>query len=108
MILFWPYAWSVTMSARQFGVPLQEYILALFAGFLGACLLHSGGCIWNDIIDKDLDAKVERTKHRPLPDGRISVPEALMFLFVHLVLLFAMSHHLNPVAWRLAFLTTVP
>jgi 4-hydroxybenzoate polyprenyltransferase len=73
-----------------------------------------GGCIWNDIVDMDLDAKVgqcsryavfahihcleERTKHRPLPDGRVTVPEALTFLMVHVALLFALARHLNPVA----------
>ncbi|KAJ7451185.1 UbiA prenyltransferase [Mycena latifolia] len=61
-----------------------------------------------DIIDIDLDAKVERTEHRPLPDGRISVSQALVFLSMHVVLLFTMSRHLNLVAWRLAFLTVVP
>ncbi|KAJ7451704.1 4-hydroxybenzoate polyprenyl transferase [Mycena latifolia] len=108
MILFWPYAWSVTMSASRLNVPMEDYVLALLSGFLGACLLHSGGCVWNDIIDIDLDAKVERTKHRPLPDGRISVSQALVFLSMHVVLLFTMSRHLNLVAWRLAFLTVVP
>ncbi|KAJ7286454.1 4-hydroxybenzoate polyprenyl transferase [Mycena rebaudengoi] len=108
MILFWPYAWSVTMSANQLNVPMDDYVLALLTGFLGSCLLHSGGCVWNDIIDIDLDAKVERTKHRPLPDGRITIIQALLFLSVHVLLLFALGHSLNLIAWRLAFLTIVP
>ncbi|KAJ7208987.1 4-hydroxybenzoate polyprenyl transferase, partial [Mycena pura] len=104
MILFWPFAWSLTISATRHNVPIEEYIMALFSGFLGAC----GGCIWNDIIDMDLDAKVERTKYRPLPEGRISVSQALVFLSMHVFLLFAMSRYLNAVAWRFAFLTIVP
>ncbi|KAJ7235118.1 4-hydroxybenzoate polyprenyl transferase [Mycena rebaudengoi] len=108
MILFWPYAWSVTMSANRLNIFMDDYVLALLTGFLGSCLLHSGGCVWNDIIDVDLDAKVERTKHRPLPDGRITVIQALLFLSIHVLLLFALSHSLNSVAWRFAFLTTVP
>ncbi|KAJ7286447.1 4-hydroxybenzoate polyprenyl transferase [Mycena rebaudengoi] len=108
MILFWPYAWSVTMSANRLNVSMDDYVLALLTGFLGSCLLHSGGCVWNDIIDIDLDAKVERTKHRPLPDGRITIIQALLFLSVHVLLLFALSHSLNLIAWRLAFLTIVP
>ncbi|KAJ7493149.1 4-hydroxybenzoate polyprenyl transferase [Mycena galericulata] len=128
MILFWPYAWSVTMSARQLQVPLQSYMFALLSGFF-RCMhssqvdillasfnfpqhwelnWNSGGCVWNDIIDKDLDAKVERTKHRPLPDGRISVVQALVFLSVHVVLLFGMSRPLNSVARLFLFLTVVP
>ncbi|KAJ7185133.1 UbiA prenyltransferase family, partial [Mycena pura] len=111
LILFWPFAWSSTMSANRHNVPIEEYIMALFSGFLGAYIQQSllgGGCIWNDIIDMDLDAKVERTKHRPLPEGRISVPQALVFLSIHVFLLFALGRHLNPAAWRFAFLTVVP
>ncbi|KAJ7644767.1 4-hydroxybenzoate polyprenyl transferase [Roridomyces roridus] len=109
MILFWPFAWAVTLSANRHDIPMEEYILALISGFLGACLLHRcGGCIWNDIIDMDLDAQVERTKHRPLPDGRITVPQALVFLSIHVALLFAMARYLNPTAWVYAFLTIVP
>ncbi|PFH46558.1 hypothetical protein AMATHDRAFT_77612 [Amanita thiersii Skay4041] len=71
-------------------------------------MFPGGGCIWNDIIDKDLDAQVERTKHRPLPDGRITIPQALVFLSVHIIALFTLSHYLNDVAWKLAFATVVP
>ncbi|KAJ7078543.1 4-hydroxybenzoate polyprenyl transferase [Mycena belliarum] len=108
MILFWPFAWSVTMSANRFNVSIEDYTLAILSGFFGACLLHSGGCIWNDIIDMDLDALVERTKHRPLPSGRLTVAQALVFLSMHIFILFFMSLHLNNVAWKLAFLTVVP
>ncbi|KAJ7251085.1 UbiA prenyltransferase [Mycena rebaudengoi] len=79
-----------------------------FAGTMILFWPFGGGCIWNDIVDMDLDAKVERTKHRPLPDGRVTVPEALTFLMVHVALLFALARHLNPVAWNVAFLTIVP
>ncbi|KAK6984824.1 4-hydroxybenzoate polyprenyl transferase [Favolaschia claudopus] len=79
-----------------------------FAGTMILFWPFGGGCIWNDIIDMDLDAQVERTKHRPLPDGRITVPQALVFLSIHVYLLFAMSRYLNPTAWTLAFLTVVP
>lgn len=108
MILFWPYAWSITMSARQAQVPLIPYVNGLAAGFLGACLLHSGGCVWNDIIDKDIDARVERTKGRPLPKGTLSVAHAAYFLMPHLLGLAVLAHHLNPIAWRMALITVLP
>ncbi|THU97142.1 UbiA prenyltransferase [Dendrothele bispora CBS 962.96] len=79
-----------------------------FAGTLILFWPYGGGCVWNDIIDMDLDAQVERTKHRPLPSGKISVIAALAFLSVHLISLFGLSACLNPVAWNLAFLTVVP
>jgi len=108
MILFWPFAWSTTMTAKQYKIPFNSYLQVLSMGFLGACLLHSGGCIWNDIIDMDIDAQVDRTKGRPLPSKRITVPQALLFLSVHVILLFTISHFINATSWNLAFITIVP
>jgi len=108
LMLFWPYAWSLTMSARQFHIPVEQYTQALFIGFLGAAFLHSGGCIWNDTIDMDLDAKVERTKNRPLAAGRMAVSEAMMFLSIHIVVLFYLCRLMNDLGWWIGFCTTVP
>ena len=53
----------------------------LFVGFaLGACLMRAAGCAFNDIVDRDIDAKVARTALRPIPSGRISVKQAWAFL----------------------------
>ncbi len=53
----------------------------LFLGFaLGACLMRAAGCAFNDIVDRDIDAKVARTAMRPIPSGRISVKQALAFV----------------------------
>jgi len=70
--------------------------------------LAGGGCIWNDIVDIDIDAKVERTKNRPLPTGRVSVPEALVFMSVHLVLMVIMLYPLKHVALLLGLLAIGP
>src|SRR5437763_10688589 len=56
------------------------FILALF--FVGAFVMRGAGCTWNDITDRDLDARVERTRSRPIPAGQVSVPQALAFLVV--------------------------
>jgi len=56
-------------------LPLE---IALF--FLGAFAMRGAGCTWNDITDRDLDAKVERTRSRPIPAGQVSVAQALAFL----------------------------
>jgi 4-hydroxybenzoate polyprenyltransferase len=53
-------------------------LLVLF--FLGAALMRSAGCAYNDIVDKDIDAKVARTAGRPLPSGQISVTQAWAFV----------------------------
>src|ERR671924_201834 len=52
--------------------------IALF--LFGAFVMRGAGCTWNDITDRDLDAKVERTRSRPIPAGQVSVTQALIFL----------------------------
>jgi 4-hydroxybenzoate polyprenyltransferase len=69
-LLYWPCAWSVGLA----GVRGQW---ALFAWFLlGAFAMRSAGCVYNDIVDRDLDRRVERTRLRPLASGRVSVSSA--------------------------------
>jgi 4-hydroxybenzoate polyprenyltransferase len=69
-LLYWPCAWSVALA----GVRGQW---ALFAWFLlGAFAMRSAGCVYNDIVDQDLDRQVERTRLRPLASGRVSVRNA--------------------------------
>ena len=48
--------------------------------FIGAFVMRGAGCTWNDITDRDLDARVERTRSRPIPAGQVSVTQALIFL----------------------------
>jgi len=60
--------------------------------------LIGGGCIWNDVQDREFDKKVERTKHRPIADGRISVFGGLAFTVVHVLILLRLIWNLNPLA----------
>ena len=53
-------------------------VIVLF--FIGAFVMRGAGCTWNDITDRDLDARVERTRSRPLPAGQVSVKQAFAFL----------------------------
>jgi 4-hydroxybenzoate polyprenyltransferase len=69
-LLFWPCAWSVALA----GVGGRWSLFALFA--IGAFAMRSAGCAYNDIVDRDLDARVERTASRPLASGRVSVRAA--------------------------------
>ncbi|KAF8510743.1 4-hydroxybenzoate polyprenyl transferase [Gautieria morchelliformis] len=105
MVLFWPFAWSLTMISRTIKLPITSYAVVIAEGFAGACLLHSGGCIWNDILDRDFDRQVERTKHRPLADGRISVPAALLFLVLHLCVLVRMIWFTEPMVWQIGLVS---
>jgi 4-hydroxybenzoate polyprenyltransferase len=78
-LLLMPCWWSAALAtaiARDVGhLPL---VLALF--FVGAFVMRGAGCTWNDITDRDLDARVERTRSRPIPAGQVSVPQAAVFL----------------------------
>jgi len=56
----------------------DPWLLLLF--FLGAALMRAAGCAYNDIVDRDIDAKVARTAGRPIPSGQISVKQAWAFL----------------------------
>ena len=79
LLLFWPCVWGLTLGYyfKSETILYFKYI-ALF--FLGAVLMRSAGCIFNDIIDRDLDNKVERTKNRPIASGKISVLESLIYI----------------------------
>jgi 4-hydroxybenzoate polyprenyltransferase len=72
---WWSAALAASLARDLSGLPLT---IALF--FVGAFAMRGAGCTWNDITDRDLDAKVERTRSRPIPAGQVSVPQALVFL----------------------------
>ena len=69
-LLYWPCAWSVALAGIA---GKEELFLSLL---LGAFVMRSAGCAYNDIVDRDLDARVERTRLRPLPSRRLSVRAA--------------------------------
>jgi 4-hydroxybenzoate polyprenyltransferase len=80
---FWllaiPCFWSVSLAERSVGSDYPDPVtLLLFA--LGAFVMRAAGCTYNDIIDRDIDAKVARTKGRPLPSGEITVKNATIFM----------------------------
>jgi 4-hydroxybenzoate polyprenyltransferase len=78
-LLLMPCWWSAALAAGMTGdIGQLPLILALF--FLGAFVMRGAGCTWNDITDRDLDARVERTRSRPIPAGQVSVRQAAVFL----------------------------
>jgi 4-hydroxybenzoate polyprenyltransferase len=78
-LLLLPCWWSAALAAGIAGeVKSLPWVLALF--FVGAFVMRGAGCTWNDITDRDLDAKVERTRSRPIPAGQVSVGNAFAFL----------------------------
>jgi len=79
-LLFWPCAFGLALGSA--GEPWDwrrvVWYGALFA--IGAVAMRGAGCVWNDIADRDIDAKVARTRGRPLPSGAVSVTAAFVFL----------------------------
>ena len=58
---------------------LNNYFFYLILFFLGSVLMRSAGCIVNDILDKEFDAKVFRTKNRPIASGKVSIKLAIFY-----------------------------
>ena len=81
MLLFWPCSWGLSY-AYNFNQDTKLFIYYLILFFLGSVLMRSAGCIVNDIVDKDFDKKVERTKNRPLASNKISVYRSLSYVCV--------------------------
>ena len=79
LLLFWPCAWGLTLAYYYSGATVL-YMKYIILFFLGAVLMRSAGCIFNDIVDRNLDKKVQRTKKRPIPSGKISVAEASVYI----------------------------
>ena len=78
MLLFWPCTWGLTL-AYDFSSNLNYYFFYLTLFFLGSILMRSAGCIVNDILDKEFDKKVSRTKNRPIASGTVSIKLGLTY-----------------------------
>jgi len=79
MLLFWPCVWGLTL-AYDFSNNLNNYFFYLTLFFLGSILMRSAGCIVNDILDKEFDRKVSRTKNRPIASGKVSIKLGLTYV----------------------------
>ena len=78
-LLLLPCWWSAALAAGV-GHSIAQLPLTIALFFIGAFAMRGAGCTWNDITDRDLDARVERTRSRPIPAGQVSVRQALVFL----------------------------
>src|SRR5207248_10078998 len=77
-LLLLPCWWSLGLAAVHAGKAVDAWHAVLF--FVGAFAMRGAGCTWNDIVDRDLDRLVERTRSRPIPSGQVSVTAAAAFL----------------------------
>ena len=79
LLLFWPCVWGLAL-AYYFNSETNLFLKHMLLFFLGSVLMRSAGCIVNDIVDKDIDQKVERTKNRPIASKKISVGNAVFYV----------------------------
>ena len=88
MLLLWPVLWAIWLSTT--GTPDLK-LLVIF--ILGTCVMRSAGCAINDVADRGFDGQVERTKDRPIPQGELTVPQALLtFVLLVGIALFLVIH----------------
>jgi 4-hydroxybenzoate polyprenyltransferase len=93
-LLLMPCWWSVGLAAVHSGSQVDVWHLILF--FVGAFAMRGAGCTWNDIVDRDLDARVERTRSRPIPSGQVTVASAAAFLALQALVGLAVLLQFNP------------
>ncbi|KAJ7277949.1 UbiA prenyltransferase family-domain-containing protein [Mycena rebaudengoi] len=73
VFIFWPSAWGLGMAAYSNGLPMENFVTQTLLFAVGSTLLHASVCVLNDICDRDIDRKVERTKDRPLARGVVPI-----------------------------------
>tara|TARA_B100000674_G_scaffold307685_1_gene255565 strand:+ start:55 stop:921 length:867 start_codon:yes stop_codon:yes gene_type:complete len=104
MLLFWPCAWGLT-AGFNFLDSKNIFFFYIILFLLGSILMRSAGCIVNDIIDRNYDKKVQRTKNRPLASGKVSVKTALMYATVLCLLAFLVLINFNLLTIFLALIS---
>ena len=94
MLLFWPCVWGLTLGF-DFLENKQLYIINFFLFLSGAILMRSAGCIVNDVVDRNFDKKVKRTKNRPIASGKISITTGLIYVTILCLLAFCVLINFN-------------
>jgi 4-hydroxybenzoate polyprenyltransferase len=94
MLLLWPCLWGLTL-AYLFKGEINLYFKYIILFFLGSILMRGAGCIVNDIVDKDFDKKVKRTKKRPIASGKISILSAMVYIILLCTLSFVILLQFN-------------
>jgi 4-hydroxybenzoate polyprenyltransferase len=93
-LLLLPCWWSAALAAiaARHAAPSVIHLLLFF---IGAFAMRGAGCTWNDVVDRDLDASVERTRSRPIPAGQVTVIQAFAFLALQAVIGFVVLISFN-------------
>jgi hypothetical protein len=90
LLLLWPTLWALWLAAD--GLPPLSLLFIFIAGVF---VMRSAGCVINDYADRNFDGYVKRTASRPLPAGRLSTTQALLFFFLLVMIAFLLVWQLN-------------
>ena len=102
-LLFWPGVWAIALAG---GLPERWPLVLWF--LLGSIAMRGAGCVFNDIVDRDLDAKVARTRARPIPSGLVSVKLAAIWLVALCLIGLIVLVQLRPLAAIVAVASLAP
>jgi len=101
-LLLWPCWWAAALAAIAAERPLPDvWHLALF--LIGAIAMRGAGCTYNDLVDRDIDAKVERTRSRPVASGAVTPVRAMIFLALQALVGLVVLLQFNPFTILLGF-----
>lgn len=105
-LLLWPCLWGLMLANLHGAESRQDFLIQnSFYSIIfvfGAIFMRGAGCVWNDIVDREVDARVIRTKQRPLACGRVSVKQALCFIFLQMAISCLLLLCFNPFSIFLA------
>ncbi|WP_347093416.1 4-hydroxybenzoate octaprenyltransferase [Sphingomonas parapaucimobilis] len=102
-LLFWPGVWAIALAG---GLPDRWPLVLWF--LLGSIAMRGAGCVFNDIVDRDLDAQVARTRARPIPSGLVSVKLAAVWLVALCLIGLVVLVQLRPLAAIVAVASLAP
>ena len=105
-LLLLPCWFGILLAYNEKNTSISFYeIWLLIACGLGAFLMRGAGCTWNDILDKKYDARVERTKNRPIPSGQVTILKAFIWMAVQSLLAFLILLTFNKLSIFIACLS---
>ncbi len=107
-LLLIPCWWGLALAMLWDQNPRWEDAWIALACAMGAWLMRGAGCTWNDISDREFDAKVERTRSRPIPSGQVSVTQAAIWMVMQALVALAILLTFNQAAIALGVLSLFP
>jgi 4-hydroxybenzoate polyprenyltransferase len=108
-LLLIPCWWSVGLAGMSTGHFPSLWHIVLF--FVGAFVMRGAGCTWNDLVDRNLDGLVERTRSRPIPSGQVSVINAIVFMLAQALigaLMLVQFNHVTVIIGLISLLVVAP